>query len=272
MYRPTATQFVIGGVIVAVIALVIFAPRLARQLFNTAQGYPPATTPQECVDGFRKAINARQYALAAEVYCTGNYAEQMKKVAEGANKLGKSIDSVAHQMSVRDYDSEKMKFILMWMEPFPKEFDVPNIKEASDGKTAYATFREVPPKRTWNDPSWQNFRLDASFYRVLCNGTFPVNTQATLHLVEEGKKSFWKLEFPIDNALPVWQPEGGGKVIPNLPDTMNIRQRADRFVARWRTYTKIMESLEQRLRQEPNTKAYYEDTFKQEIESASKDD
>src|SRR6266404_4690166 len=97
---------VLGVVIIGGVAAYFLMPGVKEKVDKAklaATGYGPAEKPLECLDRFRKAIEERKYDVAADEYLTGPYAEQMKKAAEAAEKLGKAIDDLQHQIKAKDY-------------------------------------------------------------------------------------------------------------------------------------------------------------------------
>jgi hypothetical protein len=223
----------------------------AREAVLQAKGFKAAQTPQECVDKFREAIKNRDYDAASTVYCTGLYAEQMKKAAAGATALGNAVDNLLHQMKVKEYDSDKVIGLLTLMEPFPLEFEVQGMKEQDS--TATCRLVETSKVDFKNDPSWYNLKADTLFYRALVNGAFPANIPVTIKKVGDGKDKAWRLEIPVD---------GSG---------LNIRGRVDRLVAKYKTYVKVLEKLKYEVTHEPMTKADLEQRVKTELETAAKD-
>jgi len=95
---------VIGGAILAT-GVFTFVPSLrppiVNKWFRTAAGFSPAATPQEAIDKFKDCIKKRDYKTAAEVYTTGDYREQMLKVADKAKELGEMIDSLLYNMDTK---------------------------------------------------------------------------------------------------------------------------------------------------------------------------
>jgi hypothetical protein len=249
--RQLVFQILAGGLILFGIYMVVFQREtvmsVLRQGVLAAKGYKPAKTPQECIDRFRDAIKGRDYDAAATVYLSGQYQEQMKKASTAATALGGAIDNLLHQMQVKGYDSDKVKLLLAYMEPFPTEFDY----DLKAGDTT-ATLRFVE-RKTFDfkgDPTWSAMKIDTSFYRALCGGNMPLAAQVQMKL-EGTKDKAWRIDIPIDNSP--------------------IRQQVDRLTAKYQTYVKALEKLKYQVNNEPMSKADFENNVKIELETAAKD-
>ena len=112
-------------VIIALLAVVgiggflyLFKREMVKGWFQSARGYPDATTPQECVDNFKKAVAARNYDMAAK-YCTKDYAEQLKKGADAGKELGTAIDDLTHRMKNDGVLTTEIEWILWLNDPAP---------------------------------------------------------------------------------------------------------------------------------------------------------
>lgn len=131
---------VIGGY------LVLFKRDALLGLVGIASGYGPAKTPDEALDKFKKAVKARDYATASG-YLGGTYGEQMQRGADAAKELGKAIDSVGYNADKRGITlTDKVKAMLVTLEPFPPYFEVSGLKKQSDD-LAVATLSQ---KGFWN--------------------------------------------------------------------------------------------------------------------------
>jgi hypothetical protein len=227
--------------------LVLFQRAYVFSLFNMARGYPPAKTPQECVDGFKKAIENRDYAVASDVYCTGDYAEQLKKASEAAHALGTAIDNLKNQMKNKGFDSDRALLLLTLMEPLPTKYTTVDIKKASDTK-ASTVLKVDGDLSLKSDPSW-SMNVDSSFYRALCGGAVPANMAADLLLVGEKDKA-WRLSI----AVPA-----------------QMRAQVDRLNRKYKDYVLVIDKMKLAVRNDPMTKHDFEDKLKQELERAAKD-
>ena len=193
---------VIGG---AVLLTGVFAfypparPPIVRKWVRNMSGFAPATTPQEAIDRFKDCIKKRDYETAAEVYCTGDYREQMLKVAKKAKDLGEMIDSLVYNMDSQGVNNPNTKFMLKLLEPFPKTFKVTNIK--TDGDKAIATILGDDEVIKTDRPLPANFFFD---HGSLVNSLVPVapggQGMTAIELVKDSS-GFWKLNLPVTTRL-----------------------------------------------------------------------
>jgi hypothetical protein len=211
-------------------------------------GYPPAKTPQEAVDGFRKAIQKRDYEYAADVYCAGDFREQLNKAAKAGKELGKWIDNLRDAMKNHGYDSDKAVFLLRMLEPFPTDFEVPNITTSEGDKRATAKFVEtlkLDPKVS--NLEYQNPRqFDPLMFRALVP-TKAVPSTFTVELRYEGPKAdemAWRIYFPV---------------------TDDVRLGADRLVAKHLTYCRALESVAHAVNHDRLPKSDFEDKLRSEL-------
>jgi tetratricopeptide (TPR) repeat protein len=138
--RKTIVQLALLGIIGTVAYLAIFKRDEVIALFNKvkkeAQGYKEARTPDEAMEYYNKALEARNYEAAAD-YATGEYGVQLRKVAGKAEKLAKAIDDFKYAMEKHNVKSDKVTRMLADKEPFPKKYKVDNIKQVGeDGAVA----------------------------------------------------------------------------------------------------------------------------------------
>ncbi|MBY0232907.1 MAG: hypothetical protein K2W96_26795 [Gemmataceae bacterium] len=123
----------IGGLLLAT-GVFYFVPSLRPEFvsrwFRVAQGFSKATSAEDALDKFRKAIEKRNYDAARE-YLTGDYLEQFNKGMERAKLLADSIDNARAALKARNVSSDKADLWLYWLDPFPAfKYEVKN-KEGS---------------------------------------------------------------------------------------------------------------------------------------------
>ena len=166
-------KFIVGVAAFVVVTLVayigLFQRAAVMSLFAqsklAAQGYTPAKTPDEALDGFRKALKERNYE-AAELYLGGEYVDEFHKGAKNGQKLGVAIDNLLSVMETTGTKSDKVKYVLRWLDPFPADLKVLEVKSSGDDK-AYATIaEEASPLQVQGD--FSDWRVDARAYRSLC--------------------------------------------------------------------------------------------------------
>jgi hypothetical protein len=154
----------------------------------------PAKTPAEALERFKKAIMKRDYKTAA-TYCDKEYAEQMLKAAESAQKLGQAIDSLG------DIKSLKVRIILHTLEPFPTNFTVADLK--AEENTATAELRpEEGPKLDRTLSTW--YVLYTRNHKNMINSLLPeIGWGKSVELVREGttRKPEWKIKVGVTPRL-----------------------------------------------------------------------
>lgn len=161
-----------------------------------ALGYPKAETPQMAADSFKKAINERNYKMAA-LYCTATYAEQLNRGGEAASKLGTAIDNTGYQMKERDVLRDEVKVVLFLLDPFPKDISITVDKESGDKaegqlKFTFPTVAGGPVSSTmWN--------LNPKVYNALLP---QLKNPAGVTVVPMKKENGeWKFDFTSDAVV-----------------------------------------------------------------------
>lgn len=258
VYRPTAGQIVILAVVLVAGGLLIFAPGLVKKYFRSAQGFNIAKSPEECIDFFRKAIEKRKYDIAAELYVTGDYKEQLKRAAVAAKALGDSIDNLRYNMDSRGYDSEKINILLAQLEPFPRDLTTNNwVKSESEARVDLVETTGFDLTKT---RSVYEIKLgkDAPMLRALTpvpGGLVAFKGQKLIipvKMVKVNEKVFdkveecWKLEITVTQAM---------------------RNAVDVLVQRYKPYTKVMESVSDDLRGRTFTVDALESQLKNDLET-----
>src|SRR5262249_13217264 len=107
---------------------VVFYTDLLKRGEEWARGYKDATTPLEAMDSFKRAITDRRFTMAAK-YCTGDYAEQLKRADEAARAMGTLIDGLYTKMQNKGYESDKSVATLNKLDLFPTWFKVKGTPE-----------------------------------------------------------------------------------------------------------------------------------------------
>jgi hypothetical protein len=253
---PTMRQTVFQILAVALVVLVGFLALFKRDavmgLFRSgyaaARGFTPAQTPTECVDRFRDAIKARDYDTAA-TYCTGDYAEQMKKGAKAASALAAAIDSYLAQVEKRDYSSETAKFIVSYLEPYPSDFKY-DLKPKGEDR-AYVLIDPDNKILQGQDAAGWRGTLDPRIMRTLDPArefmlanlpTKPVELQLTT----DGKEKSWKLNFEV---------------------TAPLRLSVEFLNGHYKDYVKTMEKLRSEVMYDPMTKVDMEQHLRTELQT-----
>lgn len=171
-------------------------PPVVKGWFRKASGFAPAKTPTEALDKFRDAVKKRDYETAAE-FCDRDYKEQVLKVAAAAKKLGDAIDSLAYNMDKHGVVSPKTKLMLRLLEPFPKTFQVLDVKEKDNA--AVARIAEGDPIPQLDTP------LPPDFYtkhRHMIGALLPNEVGLSWESIDLARdKDGWKLKVPVTTRL-----------------------------------------------------------------------
>jgi len=167
---------------------------------RAAKGYKKAETPQACAEMFRKAINDRDYDIAAD-YVTPTYAEQLKKVHTEARELGQAIDNLESQLNSRGLMRDEIARVLFALDPFPK-IEV-NTADESSGTPKIKITIPLPKvgQSQVGSGDWQ-LRKEVLFALV---PTMPADRRVmvqnvlTLPMKKDGE--VWKIDVPVDSGL-----------------------------------------------------------------------
>jgi len=258
VYRPTAGQIVILSIVLVAGGLLIFAPGLVKKYFRSAQGFNVAKSPEECIDYFRKAIEKRKYDIAAELYVTGDYKEQLKRAAVAAKTLGDAIDNLRYNMESRGYDSEKVNILLAQLEPFPRELTterwVKSEREATVNLVETTGFdlgkiRSMYEIKLGKDAPLMRALTPVPGGLVAFKGqklVIPVRMVLVNEKVYDKNEECWKLEITVTQAM---------------------RNAVDVLMNRYKGYTKVLESVSDDLRGRTFTLDALESQLKSDLEA-----
>jgi hypothetical protein len=215
---------IVGLLVVIAIGgfLYLFKREAVADLADSARGYPKASTPQECVDLFKKAVKDRNYEKAAK-YCTKDYAEQLKKGAPAAKEVGESIDDLAHRMKNDGVLTSEIEFVLFLNDPLPPDLTLtvqsPGEKEATAAIGVSNPVLQSTPTKTWKyDP----YFIKAFYF------DYP---RGVVRLVKE--EGCWKIDIPV---------------------TPDMRNRVDRLIRCHMDYVNAFKKMSEEVRTERTTK------------------
>ncbi len=137
--------------------------------------------------------------------------------------------------------SDKVKYVLRWLDPFPADFKVLDVKQSGDGK-AYATIAEdASPLQVQGD--FSDWRVDPRAYRSLCRS---VGSQ--LELRKEGSgDGQWKIYLPV---------------------TPDLRLSADYLADNGSNYANAVDRVKEDLKNDATTKESLEHALKQALEES----
>ncbi len=92
------------------------------------KGYGKASTPDEALDRFNKALQARDYEMAAR-FLDGDFAVELRKQAKVATRLARAIDNLRHACKDRALNADEVERILATLEPFPQRISKEQVQE-----------------------------------------------------------------------------------------------------------------------------------------------
>ena len=235
---------VIIGVVLAAVAYVAVYRRGA--VAKTAKGFKPADTPQVAADMFKKAVQEREYEIAAD-YCTAGYAEQLRRGATAANELAVALDDLTYQLNERGLVRDEVKLALQALDPFPK--DVTIVVSEASGETARGTITfGVPPLRGDN-PSSGSWQLDPRVFQAYAR-SLPFVRPGVVVAPMRKEKDGWKFDFPADSALQL---------------------RVGRLNEKAKNYVNPLDVVKQEVKSDPTTKENVTNRLKSLLEQAARE-
>ncbi len=199
-------KFIVGAaailLLLGIAFLALFKRDAIMSLFNqgalAAQGFTPAKTPSEALDSFRKAIKDRNFT-AAEMYLTGDYAEQFHKGAKNGQNLGVAIDNLMSTMQTTGTKSDKVKLVLQLLDPFPSTLKVLKVEPAGDNR-AYAVLTEESGSPLEIQGTFQGWTVDPRMFRSLFRSV-PPDGRVELRKEGDGANGQWKILLPVTPPL-----------------------------------------------------------------------
>jgi len=183
-------------IVLAAFYIFVIQPQWAIDLYDKARGYGPAATAAESQDKFLKAIKNRDLKAAA-LFCTSEYAEQLKRGAAAAADMGPVLDGINSYMKNKGLDTDKSILLLWGLDPFPTNVKVRSAPKERDSNSAIVYF---DAENILRNQSVQNpadfFRDLISVERVMFSTVLvPANlfNPQGVEAVKEGEG--WKLKF-----------------------------------------------------------------------------
>lgn len=240
---------ILGLVLVIIIGGFVYLKRdylfgFGKQAMRSAAGLTPAKTPQEAVDKFRIAIQKHDFEAAAS-YLGGDYAEQMSRGAGSANKLADEIDSLLHQMKTRERSSDTAVYTLRLLDPFPTEFEVPDIKKKSEDRH-YAIIFDKSAAGLKDVNQSGVAKLDP----LIAHALFPqAQAEVEFRLEGSGDDKHWKM-YILMNA--------------------GMRQSVERLNAKAADYVQALKKVKDKVQHEPMTGKDVEAELRTELEALKK--
>jgi hypothetical protein len=216
---------IVGAVAVLGIGgfLYLFKREAVADLADSASGYPRATSPQECVDLFKKAVKERKYHMAAR-YCTRDYADQLARGAQAGHDLGEAIDDLSYRLKNDGVLTGEIEYVLFLNDPLPPDLKL-TIQNSSDKEATAAIGVDNPsllsaPTKTWKYDPW----FVKAFYADHPRGY----VRLVKHL------DHWYIDVPVS-------PE--------------MRNRVDRLIRNHKDYVNALKKMSEEVRVDRTTKA-----------------
>jgi hypothetical protein len=185
--------------IVAVGAFYIFylRPKWVVDVQNQVTGYGPAESPSDAVDKFLKCVKGRDLKTAAE-FCTGDYAELLKRGATATKEMGPLLDSITEYMKNKGLATDKCILLLHYIDPFPTNVNVKGApKEKGDAARVFFALEDVFQR----DQPFDLLGAIQSVDRRMFNRVFmPANILDPAGCEAVKENGSWKLKFPVPTA------------------------------------------------------------------------
>ncbi len=214
---------------------------------KTLGGYSKANTPQEAADLFKKAIEAREYTIAAG-YCTKEYGEQLTRGASAATDLAVAIDNLQYQLKERGLERDETKLALFLLDPFPKNITILVSKESGANADATLTFA-LPPGGN-SQASAGKWALKPEMFQAFTRSmVYTAPTTVKVKLANDPTLG-WQFDFPADPALQV---------------------RVAYLNDKAKNYVNAMKVITQDVKTDPTTKEDLTNQLKIKLESAARE-
>jgi hypothetical protein len=237
-------RYILLGVVLVVLLFGGYVAAFKRGMVaRMAKGYKSADTPQVAADMFKKAIEEREYEYAAD-YCTGDYAEQLKRGGAAAKEYAVALDNLIYQMKERDLIRDQTKLVFYKLDPFPKDIAITVGKESGDSAVATITFTP-PDARASSSTQW---KLDDGIQQVFVRSFKYTGYSTQVEMVKVDGK--WKFDFRPDNT---------------------IQQKVSRMNDKYKQYVNPFEMVGQEVKNDPSTREDTTERLKKLIEGAAKE-
>jgi hypothetical protein len=274
-----ALLFIVVVGAIAAFGLFLFVPGvrpgIVKSWFRSAQGLKPAKTPNECMDRFAQCIKKRDYETAADLYCGGEYREEMQKGAKAATQLGEAIDDLWNAaFDVTKLNAPIAKTVLILIDPFPKEVKVKEIKhkEGEDKAQALITIGldQLPDLKEIKQVTGYDYdsKIERSLLPpdVMVNSCTPELGGHWVELRNEGEKEkSWKVYFPVTGDIPVVT---GTFVRPGLSVLPGLRDKVSYMRQNYGNYVQAMKNLKYAVKHEAVAKSEFESQLRSELSKA----
>src|SRR5262245_277642 len=187
---------ILAIIVLGAVYFIFLTPQWAIDLYLQGTGYGPASTATEAQDKFLKCVKNRDLKTAA-LFCTGEYANHLKRGAVTAPDMGPVIDGISAYMKNKGLDTDKSIILLHYLDPFPTNVKMRSAPKERDAASALLFFEEENILKRDQPTSAADVQRDLSsvdarmFTRVLV--PYNLFDPRGVEAVKEGDA--WKLKF-----------------------------------------------------------------------------
>ncbi len=232
---------IVGAFVLTMFMFLIFPtsrPAFMRVWFLRGKGFTQAASAEDALLKLRKALETRNYE-AAQLYLTGEYAEQFARGRKSAEALARACDELRGTMEAQGVHSPRIARVLYWLDPLPPFRHT--ITQEEDGDViAVLDWGEDAGKV--NIPSAAPVRVvdPRLLHGLLISGT-PLPMEISVRVVQEDDG--WKVTFPVEY------------------DGRHIRDCVDVLEAYAGNYRNALRVIRERVRNDPAFKQHVEQNF-----------
>jgi hypothetical protein len=173
-------------------------PGFVKTWFHKAEGFGPSTSASDALDKFKQAIEKRNYE-AASLYLSGDYKEWFDKGRNDAEALHKAIDDLRAAMQTYGVKSDKAKFVLYMLEPFPADFKA-GTPGAGDSVTVVLSWADALVSHQGQSTDALPKSMDHKIWHsMLPNVVLGVSPTLSVTVTKE-KDGWWRIQFPLSTS------------------------------------------------------------------------
>jgi hypothetical protein len=200
MYWVKSGAIVLGCVLMGLLVLMMLAPGTRPGFVQTwvlsARGFGPAKSAEDALAKFKKAIELREYEIAA-LFCAGDYREWIVRGARDAQTLGRAVDSLRSAMNQHGVKSDRADLLLFRLDPFPSSFQIDKVRTTNEGTTALLNWSEEISRFSSRTLLEAVDNADASVQQALLPLRLVPMTGLRVGVVEDEDDN-WKVVLPVE--------------------------------------------------------------------------
>ncbi|GEM_PF-4693668 len=194
----------LAAVILGALYFIFLTPQWAIDLYRQGTGFGPASTAAEAQDKFLKCVKKRDLKTAA-IFCTGDYADHLKRGAAAAADISPIIDGISEYMKNKGLDTDKSIILMHFLDPFPTNVKTRSAPKERDANTALVFFQDENIRKGDQFYTAADFQRDLASVdgRMFNKVLVPINLfdPRGVEAVKEGDS--WKLKFAAPPPLQV---------------------------------------------------------------------